>query len=285
MTGKNAWIVLALSGAVMLGCWFYSVGGVAGIANDPVIALSVLAIMVVIAIPIYWLSYRRWRRYPLLVEVPETPVSAPNDARFEQVPLVLAASRWKILAWIIVTGAFLAFILAIGNAQPGVCRAVSLLALGPLFVWNFFSWLILLFTIPRLIFSADGLALETPWRSRRWTWDEIGQVRVAKTYVPIPIIAWLAKGGGRVSLSVSFKRRAPDGNTVGIPQAGFRSIWKLSGEDLGELVNSARRRWSSSAAASWQPVRASVSYYLRAYAPMALIALFFAVLYMHPCGR
>ena len=197
MTGKNAWIVLALTGTLILGCWIYSVGGVAGIAKDPVIAFSVLAIMGVIAVPIFWLNYRRWRHFPLIEELPEAEADTPKDARLEQTPLVLVASRLKILAWTVVSGAFLVFIVTAGYAQPGVCRTVSLLALGPLFVWTFLSWLTLVFVTPRLIFSVDGLTLETPWRSRRWVWNEIGQVKVAKTYVPVPIVAWFAPGGGR----------------------------------------------------------------------------------------
>jgi hypothetical protein len=124
MNRKYAWVQPVVTLAILLGCWLYAFLTTPGLQQDPAIAFVVLASLVVVPAPFLWLEYRRMRRYPLVVEV-APDAAEPIDARLERPPLILVASRFKVLIWCVAMVAWLCLFGGLALAQRGVCRVVS----------------------------------------------------------------------------------------------------------------------------------------------------------------
>jgi hypothetical protein len=283
MNRKYAWVFPVITGAVLLGCWLYTVISEKLLWEQPVVALGTLVLLVAVSAPVVCLQYWRARKYPLVVEVTEA-ASNSFSGTADRESIVFRASRFKMLAWFLAIFAGCAVFGGLGYAQRGVCRVVGLGTILPLIVWNTVFWTTLFISPPRLFLTPDGLSVEYPWATRRWGWSQIGAISVAKINLPIPILRWLAPRQSRVSMMVRFKLNAPAGSNRSIPWGGVRSIWPVHGEALGDLISAARQRWAGAQAGSWQPVRASTVYYIRAYVPALLFGCIVLFLYLHPCG-
>jgi len=157
MDRKRAWVIPLITGATTLVIFFFSQGGVAGMARNPTVTFAVFAALVLIETPLLWLNYRRIRRDPILVPVAEMPPSTAGVFGEAELPAALTASRWKIAVRIVYIliggGAFL----CIGLVQPGVCRTVSLVGYMPLILWNLGLTLLCLWAPEHLFLQEDGL--------------------------------------------------------------------------------------------------------------------------------
>ena len=271
--------VLVVSNVMLLMIWFFGGGGIAGIASDPFVQLSVLGIIVLISIPVSWLSYRRMMRNPIVVAAGEPMPATLAQVRLDHAPVTLIAERWKVVAWTVYVLAAAAIVVAIGWLQPGVCRMISVAGAVALFFWPLASFTVCVFTLPTLTLSRDGLSMATAWQVRSWSWDEIRDIRITKGTVPF-VGRFLRK---RPSQGIYFRRFRPADRLTGPAQAGFRAIWNLSGDELGAVLNSARERWSTSLGKSYIPVPKTWRTYVAVTLRLAAIAGILWLWYSQPC--
>jgi len=283
MNRKYAWVLTVATAAILAGCFLYALLTTPGLLRQPLVAFLALGIVAATAAPLLWLQYRRAVKYPLVVDIAGTAALSTN-IHLDEPPIVVAASRLKVFVWCAAIAAGGAILCGLALEQRGICRVVGVATIGPLFAWNLLLWLVLLAVPPRLVLDETGLSVEYPWTTRRWAWNQVGPISVAKLNIPIPILRWLAPGRARVSMSVRFKLLAPPGAKAGAAWGGMRSIWPMSGEALGEVIGSGGRKWATVAPSSWQPVRASLSYYGRSLVSMLLVIGFLALVFLHPCG-
>ncbi len=281
MDRDHAWVIPALTGLIMLGCIYAALGGSAGVSRDPGVSLAAAAIMVAITVPLLWLTYRRLRRQPIIVPITETK---PNISLAEQLnypPVVLMASRWKLLGRATFAGVVTAIFIGISLAQPGVCRVVSVGLLGPFLIWAFLLWALSLWRPNRLTLAPEGLSHQTIWTAHHWTWDEVRDIRLAKRNIPF-IGGFFKK---RPTASVLFKRYQPEGQIGGAAQVGVLSIWKMSGDDLAALMEAARSKWSTPEGTSYVPIRGFFKTYYPIIAIMALMAGLYWMWFTQPCAH
>ncbi len=281
MERRTAIGVLVACNVMLLVIWFFSGGGIAGIANDLFVQLTVLGIAVVISVPISWLTYRRMMRNPIVVAAGEPSPTALAQVDLDHAPVTLVAERWKVIVSTLYGLAIAAIFVTIGAVQPGVCRVISVAGLVALFFWPLVSFAVCIFILPTLTLSRDGLSMKTPWWTRSWTWDEIRDIKITK--VTIPFVGRLF--ARRPDQSIYFRRFQPSDRLTGPAQAGFRAMWSLKGEELGAVLNAARERWSTSLGQSYVPVPKTWRTYIAVTLRLAVTAGILWLWYAQPCQR
>jgi hypothetical protein len=260
---------------------FSAVGGFAGIAKNPLVSLLVLAVVAAITVPMMWLSYISNRRQPILVEIEKASSDAAQDGRLAHEPTILRASTGKVAFRTIFIVVAAATFLYIGFLQPGVCRVISIAAYAPLLLWSFAISALCLFVPERLVIEPAGLTHARLWLVRHWTWDEVRDIKLVKQQ--IPLIGWFVKR--RPSMSLYFRRYQPEGHATGPALGGFESIWRMSGDEVADLLERARARWSTPAGASFVPVPKTYRLYIRTIITFALIGGVTWMWYAQPCAK
>ena len=281
MDRKRAWVIPVFSGALMLIIAFYTVGGFAGIAKNPAVSLLTLAVVIVITTPMMWLSYIKNRRQPILVEVAKIPPDVSQDIRPEHEPVILIASTWKSLLRTLFIGIVGGIFVYIGFLQPGLCRVISIAAYAPLALWSFAISAICLFLPERLTIDHSGLTYSRLWLIRHWTWDEIRDITLVKRQ--IPLVGWFLKR--RPTASLYFKRYQPKDQLTGPAQAGFGSIWRMSGDEIAELLETARARWSTPAGLTFVRVPKTYRLYIPTALTLAIVGGIMWMWYAQPCVK
>jgi hypothetical protein len=277
---RLVWFVTALSVAIGLWSFYTAVGGFSGMVRDPKMALAIFAILAPIMGLSLWLSFRRLRKNPTIVRI-ETPKSeTPSGESLENAPLVFVASRRKILAVVALGVCLFGLVSLMTLGQTGVCRVGFGVSTLPGMVWLVAVWLWYLWDPPLLTLSPDGLRYKSKLLDRRWTWDEVREVSVSK--FSIPIISRFSTR--RPSLFVMFRRFGLPGALSGPPSAGVRSIWKISGEDLGALLTAAHLKWSTPDQDRMTPIPRTFQHYARQALGIALGLFFVWILMAQPCG-
>jgi len=251
MDRKTAWVVPAFAGVVMLVICFNTVGGFNGIARSPGVSLGVFAIVLVIAGSLGWRDYRRLRDDPIMVEVAEAEPGRDLSHRLDQPPVVLVASRLKSSVRPAFMVAFGAIWVGLSLAQPGVCRVVSLTAYLPFLMIAFVMSVSCVLKPERIALAPEGLTYLAPWGNRHWSWDQIREIKLVKTQISIPFIRWFRKG--RPSRGIYFKVFYPAGAVRRRSRYGLGPVWRYSGDELALLLEAARTKWSTSAAAELLP--------------------------------
>lgn len=280
MDKRSALGVTVLCAAVLIWVYFTSAAGPASFEQDPKIGLATLAILLLIAVPSLWWAYRRARRNPTVVRIEEQAAVASTQGSLDK-PVVLTASRWKILAYTVFLAGFGALGAGFLFQQTGVCRAAGAVTILPFLAWNGFIWAWYLLKPPQITLSSDGLNYTAANTSKHWRWDEVRDVAVQKIGVP-GVFGWFIKR--RPSLFVTFRRYSPPSAADGPPTGAFRSFWKMSGEDLGALLTAAHVKWSTRDGKEMIPVPKTYRYYLRTAVLVAIIIGLLWMMETSPCG-
>lgn len=281
MDRKRAWMVPAFCGAAMIVIFFTSQGGLAGLAREPEVSFAVFAILVLISAPMLWLNYRRMRRDPILVPVAPSEPATPADVRLKNPPIILIASRWKTAARCVQIVIISVLFIAVSLAQPGVCRLVSLVSYGPVVLWSFAVSVMGLWLPQRLELRPEGLTHVWLWRERNWTWNELRDLTLVKSQ--IPIFGWIFKN--RPTSGLYFKRYQPEGHAFGAARAGFSSVWRESGQEVSKLLEAARIKWSTPAGNAFVPVPMRFRSYLWTGAVLAIMAGVVWMWMAQPCAN
>lgn len=122
---NRPFLIIAFAGAIIVWSLYQSLGGIEGIQRDPTVSLGVIGIVVLISVPFFWFRYRRLQREPIYEPVRDPEPTAPPDSQLDSTPLLLVASRLKILGLLFLSVlAFLAVALMLWT-QPGVCGVVE----------------------------------------------------------------------------------------------------------------------------------------------------------------
>ncbi len=281
MDRERAWVIPAILGVTLLITFFFSLGGVAGIARQPVVSGMVLAIILVVGAPILWFTYRSFRRDPTITPVEFTPADVFGPPARDGAPMEFVGSTWKALAWAIYLAAVFSLFLNFSFREPGVCRAASLTFVVPFALWSIATLFACVVRPERLTIAQDGLTHVWLWRSRHWTWDEVRDIRMVKQNIPF-VGRFLKR---RPVASIYFKRYQPPGRAGGRARVSFRSIYKVNGYELASALESARAEWLTPAGESFIPVPRT----WRSYFPTAIVLVVVGALmwiwYAHPCGR
>lgn len=279
MDRERAWVIPAIAGVVMLAAAFLSLGGFAGIARSPGYSIVSLTLMLAIYAPILWFTYRRNRRDPIItpVESVQPDVFGPPVIEGESVEFV--GSRWKIFGWTIYFVAVFGFLLDLGLREQGACRVVSLTLVAPSTLWGLATLLACLVTPERLLLARDGLTHAWLWRTRRWGWDEVRDIRMVNSNLPF-MGRFL---GRRPVTSIYFRKYQPPGKARGYARVAFRSIYRADGHEVATALEAARVEWSTSAAETFVPVRAAWWTYVRTACVLSAMCALLWILFTHPC--
>jgi hypothetical protein len=281
MDRERAWVIPAISGGLMLIIAFISLGGVAGIARAPGISAIFLAVLLVIEAPLLWLTYRRYRRDPIITPVEPTQSDVFGPPELDGGPMEFVGSTWKLLAWTIYLAAIFSLFIGWSLKEPGACRVASLSLVLPFALWSMAIILACLVRPERLTIARDGLTHVWLWRTRHWSWDEIRDIRMVKRSIPF-IRRFLKRSP---VASIYFKTYRPPGRPGGRARVGFRSIYTVNGYELAGTLESARAEWSTPAGQAFVPVPRTWRSYLPTSLAIAAIGALMWILYAQPCGH
>jgi hypothetical protein len=281
MDKERAWVIPAIVGGVLLITTFSSLGGFAGIARAPVVSAIILAIMLVVGVPWLWLTYRRYRRDPIIAPVETTRSDVFGPRPLDVAPMEFVGSTWKALARAAYLAAMFSLFTGLFFEQPGACRVAGLSFVVPLALWSVAIMLACAIKPERLSIAREGLTHVGLWRTRHWGWDEVRDIRMVKQR--IPIIGRFMKRSPVAS--IYFKGYRPPGHAGGRARVGFRSIYKADGYELASALDSARAEWSTPAGAAFVPVPQSWRRYLPMGIMLAISGALAWIAIAHPCGH
>jgi hypothetical protein len=268
---NRPFLIIALAAAIIVWALYQSLGGIEGIRRNPSVSLGVIGIVVLIAIPFFWFRYRRLKREPIYEEVRDPEPTAPPDSQLDKTPLVLAASRLKILALLILSVLAFSFVALMLWTQPGVCGVIGVATTAPFIAFTLVMAVIGLVVLERLEITPQGLKHSTFWRTRFWSWDEIRNLTLIKGRAFG--FAWTS--------GIVFNRFAADRYTTGPARVMLRPTWSMASDKLADLLNRARLRWSSAKTSTFEPVQKRLSDDF----PAALAWLFVGVMLVLLIGR
>ncbi len=232
MDRERAWVIPVIAGVVMLVAAFLSLGGFAGIVRSPGYSVMSLTLMLAIYAPLLWFTYRRNRRDPIITPVQSAQSDVFGPPAIEGESMEFVGSRWKILGWAIYIIAVFGFLLGLSVPEQGVCRAVSLTLIVPFALWGVATFLACLVSPERLLLARAGLTHVWLWRTRRWGWDEVRDIRMVNSNLPF-IRRFL---GRRPVTSIYFRRYQPPGKGRGHARVAFRSIYRADGHEIATAL-------------------------------------------------
>jgi len=276
MNQNRSWLIPALAGAFVLLAAYQKLGGLEGIQRDPTMSLSVVGIMTLIFAPILWLSYRRQKRAPMLVELEKPAPNSDDGANTMIASQVIVASRWKAAVKCLLLIPVMVVIVLLGLAQHSLCQIAIMAVLASLLLGGVIVTAASVLFPGRLVIAAEGLTHKQAWRTRRWSWNEVRHVTCVHTSMPFTQI--------RLSAGVMFQRYAPADSARGAWRQVFRSSWPMGDDKLADRLNQARARWSTNEGASFVPVPKSPLYYVRTAIIYVAIGLMLWVLIASPCS-
>lgn len=100
--------------------------------------------------------------------------------RLDGPPMVVAASRRKLLGWQVAAVAMSTWALGITLTEPCVCRIATTALIAPPLIGGTPVILCAMVAAPRLTLSHDGLIYKSLWQTALWSWDEVRDVRVQR---------------------------------------------------------------------------------------------------------
>lgn len=263
--------IALFAGGLVLLAFYKSMGGIDGIRSHPGEAL-IVALIAAIAMAMSFLSRRhRMSQNSPYFAVPDPAPGTPPDARLTSLPLVLIASRGKMLGTLAIALLGAPFVALMLASQPGICGTVGLASFAPILLGGLAMLAVGLVWPERLEIAPWGLKHVTFWRTREWPWAEVRDVMIIRTL------------GGAWTSGIVFNRHASPTSQPGSVRPSLRAVWPLPTDEVAALINEARVRWSP-AGADLAPAHRRITDYLPLALTWGMAAALAVLIVLRPCG-